>query len=572
MKLKTLIPFKSLQFRITFLFFIVSIPIIGFLICNNYYSIQVVRNQIAYSNENMITLYMRQIDSKLQRVDDYLLDFAVRNVYLLDMDLPEKENNQKYNFSKIQLYQTISTDITNFSGIDTLFVYSETNKDLLTTYNYNPDYKEEQVIRNGILQIITNEKNYKPDQWYFSEINGHYYQFHIIKVGKVYVGAWGNIKNLMAPLDLIDLGGNGASLLVDQSIGLMGNRDFIKKNQINLGYKRNLYNLTGEHDKYLVVGAKSSKGDFSLEAIIPDKKILEKLPYLQRVIWLICIGSLVILPILYLSFRRLLWTPINKIVAVMRKIKDGHLETRINTSKPTSAEFELMNETFNSMMSELKELKINLYEEKLNMQKAELKHLQLQINPHFFMNALNVINNLAQVKNYHLVQEMTISLVQYFRFMFRSNSDFVLLGDEIEHTYNYLRIQELRFPKNLKYRISIPDSFKNCQVPPLLIQTFVENSIKHGMTMEQVNHINIKIQKFENKKIVIVIQDSGKGFPKEVLHQLQAELCISNGEGEHIGIWNVHRRLNLLYKKQAYVNFSNDPNGGAIVKIALPIL
>lgn len=89
MKLKSKLLFKSLQFRLTFLFFIITIPIILFLIYNNYYSIQVVRNQIAQSNENMINLYMRQIDTKLQRVDDYLLDLAVENLYLLLLKVGE---------------------------------------------------------------------------------------------------------------------------------------------------------------------------------------------------------------------------------------------------------------------------------------------------------------------------------------------------------------------------------------------------------------------------------------------------------------------------------------------------
>ncbi len=112
----------------------------------------------------------------------------------------------------------------------------------------------------------------------------------------------------------------------------------------------------------------------------------------------------------------------------------------------------MVNHTFNGMMEQIQELRIHVYEEQLNKQKAELQHLQLQINPHFFMNSLNIIYNLALVKNYALIQEMAISLVQYFRYMFRSNLTFLPLKDELQHIRNYIRIQELRFLDSAGFR------------------------------------------------------------------------------------------------------------------------
>lgn len=64
----------------------------------------------------------------------------------------------------------------------------------------------------------------------------------------------------------------------------------------------------------------------------------------------------------------------------------------------TSEEFEIVNQRFNSMMSQIEALKIDIYEERLSKQKTELQHLQLQLNPHFFLNSLNIIYNFAQEK------------------------------------------------------------------------------------------------------------------------------------------------------------------------------
>ncbi|ULT58745.1 histidine kinase [Neobacillus drentensis] len=79
------------------------------------------------------------------------------------------------------------------------------------------------------------------------------------------------------------------------------------------------------------------------------------------------------------------------------------------------------------MSSQIHHLTKDIYNEKLRSQQAELKHLQLQINPQFFLNSLNIIFSLATVKDFSLIQEMTRCLVEYFHFMFRSNSQLVMI-------------------------------------------------------------------------------------------------------------------------------------------------
>src|SRR5690606_33314794 len=127
-----------------------------------------------------------------------------------------------------------------------------------------------------------------------------------------------------------------------------------------------------------------------------------------------------------------------------------------------------------AMMDEIQRLRVNVYEEQLNKQREELQRLQLQVNPHFFLNSLNIVYNLAKVKNFNLIMEMTSALIQYFRFLFRSNTSFVKLKDELEHTRNYMNIQTLRFPEKLYCNVDAPIYLNDVPVPPLIIQSFVE--------------------------------------------------------------------------------------------------
>jgi two-component system sensor histidine kinase YesM len=549
-------------------------PVIMFLIYNNFYAIHVVRNQIAQSNENMVALHMERIDYGLGTIDDYLYSMAAKDLDLLNLELSEKGNNQKYYFSKIRLNERIAKDVNDYKIIEGLFIYSANNQELITAQNYNEANLSTEIIEKDIIQLFQNNEMHQEtmDMWFSRQVNKEFLLFRIVKIGNVYLGAWTDTRRLMIPLDSVDIAGKGRAVLTTENFEPMDDANFFKKNNISLNYERSVYNLTGDNDDYLVVGAKSIKGNFSLVTVILDEKVLEKLPYLQKVIWFISFGLLVILPILYLFLRRTILLPLNRLIVAMKKIRKGDLEAFIPQSHSTY-EFEVMNKTFNSMASEIKELKINVYEEQLNSQKAELKHLQLQINPHFFLNSLNIIYTLAQVKQYNLIQEMALCLVHYFRYMFRSNSDFVLLDEEIEHTENYLKIQVMRFPDNLTYDISIPDNLKKCAVPPLLIQTFVENTIKHAVTMDGSIHIsiNVHLSELDPDHLQIRIHDTGKGFSEEILQQLQSEKGIYKEEGKHIGIWNVQRRLRLLYEKQATIVFSNSIEGGANVDIQFPL-
>lgn len=264
-------------------------------------------------------------------------------------------------------------------------------------------------------------------------------------------------SKLMVPISLLDMGDDGKSLLVTEQYEPMDGLTTL-----------------GDEKQYLHVSTPSSQGNFSLLILMPYRDILAHLPDLRRVWYLVLIGSLVIIPFFYMFLRQVILLPINRIVTVMRRVRDGNLEHRVNSS-PVSYEFELMNDVFNGMVAQIKDLKIHVYEEQLLKQKAELKHLQLQINPHFFLNALNTIYNLAQFRNYQLIQEMSEYMMKYLRFMFQSNMKFVSLADELAHTENYLRIQAVRFHEGFTYELRCPEAFSGMQIPPLLIQTFVKH-------------------------------------------------------------------------------------------------
>jgi len=342
---------------------------------------------------------------------------------------------------------------------------------------------------------------------------------------------------------------------------------------IALNYEENTFRMSGDDSSYLVLGERSEKGAFHLVAVIPESAILQHLLYLKRLTYFVTIGACIFPLMLAWYLRKVFLLPILRIVSAMRRLSDGNWKTRLELGA-VSDEFRLMNHTFNRMIEEIRHLKIDVYEEKLNHQKAELKQLQLQINPHFFLNSLNIIYNLATVRDYAIIQEMTKCLVAYFRFIFQSDAFYVLLRDELSHTRNYLRIQQLRFPQRLTFRIDVDDDALNCPIPPLVVQNVVENSIKHAFNLDDMLDIRIRVSAAgtgSERRLLVRIADNGPGFPPEVLDLLRQDRDLVQDEGGRIGIWNLRRRLRLLYPSGYRLTFENGAEGGAVVTMELAI-
>jgi two-component system sensor histidine kinase YesM len=573
------VAFKTIRMKVLLGLFIVTIPLIFFLIYNNVYAIDVVRNQVAQSNINLIGLHMGQIDRDLEEIDKQLLQMAAQEMDLITFGRLEDLNPDRYNLTKIHLYQSLSSELNNYNTVDYFFAYSAKNMDLLIASGQieEIEYVEREKTKNDIASYIKIEQSigeFQHEKWTHLKTENNDFLFHIIKTGSVYIGALVNVKKLMVPLQSIDLGKGGKAFLVAENKIPIGDVDPMRDNSISYTYIQNSYILSGAEKQYLIVGEKSNKGNFSLIVALSEYEVLKNLPFIQRMVSYLLSGTIVIIFISLWCIRKFILFPINQIVIAMRRVRNGDLDARI-APYSTSSEFELVNDTFNTMAEQIQRLRINIYEEQLNHQKSELKHLQLQINPHFFLNSLNIIYYLAQVKDFSLIQEMSLCLIQYFRYMFQSNFEFVSLEDEIKHTRNYLRIQELRFPKHLAVTMSIADSLWSYAVPPLVVQSFAENTIKHAVSLDSSIRINIEVShdlSVPAGRMKILIEDTGKGFSDEVLQQLQQNSDLSHADGKHIGIWNVKRRLMLLYRGQAHISFSNLADNGARVEISIPLL
>lgn len=171
---------------------------------------------------------------------------------------------------------------------------------------------------------------------------------------------------------------------------------------------------------------------------------------------------------------------------------------------------------------------------------SELKALQSQINPHFLFNVLNTMTSLIRT-NPEKAREVTIDLSNYLRYNLDNNLKNVELIKELNQIDTYIKIEKARFGNKLNIIYDVDESLYNFQIPSLIIQPLVENSIKHGILKKRdKGFVKIIVKKID-KDIEVAIEDDGVGIEQSIIDNLDKKI------EENIGLKNVHQRLKLLY-------------------------
>lgn len=174
--------------------------------------------------------------------------------------------------------------------------------------------------------------------------------------------------------------------------------------------------------------------------------------------------------------------------------------------------------------------------------KAEIELYKAQIKPHFMFNTLNTLYGLFLTQNENALTslEKFISMMRYIHTS--SMRDFVPLSDEVDYIRQYVDIQSLRL--NEMTSVCLDTDIENPQlmVPPMLLVTFVENCFKHGVSPVEKSRIRISLNEHDGTMVFLT---SNRIFPAKRI-------------GEHMGIENCSKRLNLLYPGRHELRVMND--------------
>lgn len=236
-------------------------------------------------------------------------------------------------------------------------------------------------------------------------------------------------------------------------------------------------------------------------------------------------------------------------------------------------EFAEASKVMNQLTDEIQKLKIGIYEEQIAKQKAELDYAEKQIRPHFYINCLNVLHSLAQLNMTKEIQNISMLVAKYLRSILKKGTVPVTIESEISFIYDYVNMIGSLNATQYECQIYVDEPLRTFLIPPILIQTFVENSIKSNMDLGENLCVSVRVEEISQPKYMCAIRitDNGHGFSDALLEKFRNGEYEDNEKGHHIGIKNAIVRLQLMYGEEAHIEFDNTPNGGAEVLVLIPI-
>ena len=326
---------------------------------------------------------------------------------------------------------------------------------------------------------------------------------------------------------------------------------------------------------YEVLTTKIGDSDLVLVEVL-DWNNLQNLPVAMQIVQILSLVlAFTVVPILIWYMYKQVIRPIHKLTHAIDVVNSGNLDYQISIEKE-SREFEQINQNFNEMLTQVKNLKIDVYEQELEKKNIKMRYLSQQIQPHFILNALNIIYS-YEPDEYPLIQKMVLCISKYFRYIIKTNAEFVMLSQEMDHIKNYFEIQNARYPGLFFSIVEYEEDLATAQIPPLIVQSFAENAIKHSLKIGNKISIFVITDKMtdDNGQTMMRIRlaDTGEGISDEILKKIERfKQTEKHQEGLGIGIENSIERLKYLYDNKGYIKIWRDENyPGTTVEIVLPI-
>lgn len=510
-------------------------------------------SQIINIGNSAVTIAGHTIDQKLLSIDDYVFELMYNNSAVSELNMGTLDELSSYT-AKAVIQEDLER-IARLHSIDGIMLYSpqgQTAERIVHSVSSVLFQSNLKVVDSLIGSIDEGRPISLPkSEWFLLYIDEQVYLARMFLLNQAYLCIWFR-EELMTDVLL-------QSSPSSQIGGEYYLEDGVAAAQKSDGNSR-------------VLRYPSAAGDFtvSLTAFRADFDMNYIFAMLGLGVFLVSSIAL----ILFLS-RRIMYRPLQSFSQTMQRIGDGNLAVRMNETSHVY-DFNEIYAVFNQLIDNIQTLKLDVYEKELSKQRVEQQFLHIQLRNHFFLNCLNILYALAQTKDCELIQQMVLYLVGYFRHISQDGMKPVSLLSEIEHVKDYISIQQIRFPGRIQFNYTMDAELESFLVPPLIILTFIENSIVHAQGPKRsIMCIDMELiakKKSDGTYLCIHISDNGRGFTSEQLRMLNAPVAdVQIGTEHGIGIHNIRNRLNLLYGNKALLIISNAPLGhGAVIEMELP--
>ena len=364
------------------------------------------------------------------------------------------------------------------------------------------------------------------------------------------------------------------------------------KPDIELTYGVQNYSYLGNtlfngHDSLVCVDTlKLTKSSNLMYLVSYDTDAMDNINRIVRTSWFVLALALILPLIIMFVFSRRFTGQVRSLRDEMGKASRGEYREMAD-ELVGSAELADAFDDLQKMVRDIQRMEAEQYEAQIrhqsivsDQQRMEFKILSSQINPHFLYNTLETIRMKALAAGDSEVATATKLLGKSMRYVLENtgNKD-TTLQKELDHVLIYLQIQKLRFTDRVNYELDVEEGFDTaaCRIPPLILQPIVENAIVHGLEGREADGL-VKIraarESFNGRSCVTVeIADNGIGMSEEELARLLEGLNLDDRElpTSSIGLYNINRRIRLIYGDEYALQFESTAGVGTKVALHLPV-
>lgn len=319
------------------------------------------------------------------------------------------------------------------------------------------------------------------------------------------------------------------------------------------------YYIYMQHSDYL---------DVNQISVISLKYLFSEIRYYLILVALVLILDIAIILLLAYSYTKRSFYYIEECLNIFSAAERGE-RIQKNTSD-VKDEYGMILNNIIFMYLRNNQMQLELMEKNHQYEITEMMALQLQINPHFIFNTLQImdfeiIRNIG-VKS--VLHKMTQQLSKIVKYALNNPTEEVTLREELDYLRDYLEIQKVRFNNNSITYFEVDESVLDNKVFRLLLQPILENCFEHGLRSNSKN-IVIKIKIYDRiESISIAVIDNGIGMSKESLEKLNSK--INNKDSKNIGLTNLNQRLILHYGLKSRLIIKSKENMGTIVCFSVP--
>ena len=248
-------------------------------------------------------------------------------------------------------------------------------------------------------------------------------------------------------------------------------------------------------------------------------------------------------------------------------VENGEWNT--NLTMDSTLEFQVIGKAFNKMIDSMRKQVAENQELALHAAFAQVKQLESQFNPHFLFNTLYNIRFMIHIYA-NSADKMITSLSKLLRYSIHDSGEEISVKEDMENIQSYFNILQIRYNKRFAYEVNIEESILDCMIPKLIMQPLVENAVKYGFTDR--DKLTVKIKGYEKQgRLIFSCEDDGAGMTPQQLKDIRRRLQQKENKEGHLGLYNIHRRIQLMYGEEYGIFLESEIGQGVVVVLVLPV-